>query len=485
MANLNVKNRTIFCHDNLEVLQNINDECIDLVYLDPPFNKKSMFTAPTKRSVRKSKFKDILREEDFKDEWVKEFKEDQDHHDLYKFLEGVKKMEGGQKSDIYCYLCYMAIRLIEIHRVLKNTGSIYLHCDAAISHYLKLLLDRIFGEKRFINEILWKKHDANSSNSSYDEITDRIFIYAKRKTKVHFNLQYEPLSDEEREKEFPHTEKETGRRYKKIPLEKYSNPSNSSEARVIQGKRVISERGWTWTQETFDERIKKNPYLIYWTKTEHPYYKKYSDEDHGKPLGDIWEIPSLNSKSNEYLGYSTQKPLALLERIIKTSSNKDDVVLDPFCGLATTCETAEELGRRWIGIDITEDAYKLAKKRLNKAKINHLTYLPKRKKSPPKKKFVYVISNPLFSGLYKVGVTMNLEVRLNVFQTSGPFRGFKIEYRKLTLRFREIEKHILNKYKAAHEWVKADLNDIIQDIETYKPKQKNTTDKAKNNNQQN
>ncbi len=483
MANLNIKNRTIFCHDNLEVLQNINDECIDLVYLDPPFNKRNMFTAPTKRSARKSKFKDMLREEDFKDEWVKEFEEDQDHHDLYGFLEGVKNMEGGQKSDIYCYLCYMAIRLIEIRRILKDTGSIYLHCDSAISHYLKLLLDRIFGETRFVNEILWKKHDAKTiPNYSYDTITDRIFIYAKRKTKVHFNLQYEPLSIKEMEKEFLHTEEETGRRYKFISLYKSSTPSSSGEIRKIQGKTITTKFGWRWSQKTFNERIKDNPYLIHWTKAGRPYYKRYSDEDHGKPLGDIWEIPSLNPKSNEYLGYSTQKPLALLERIIKTSSNKDGVVLDPFCGLATTCEAAEELGRQWVGIDITEEAYKSARKRLNKVKINHLTYLPKRRKSPPKKKFVYVVSNPLFSGLYKVGVTMNLEVRLNVFQTSGPFRGFKIEYSKLTPRFREIEKYVLNKYQADYEWIKADLNDIIQDIETYKPKRKNTTEKAKNKN---
>lgn len=163
----------------------------------------------------------------------------------------------------------MAIRLIEIHRVLKDTGSIYLHCDTAINHYLKLLLDRIFGETRFINEILWKRHDAKSSNSSYDAITDRIFIYAKRKTKVHFNLQYEPLSTEEIE---------TGKRCKIITLEEYSNPGSSGETRKIQGNKITTNKGWRWSQKTFDEHIKKNPYLIHWTKTGRPYYKKYSGD---------------------------------------------------------------------------------------------------------------------------------------------------------------------------------------------------------------
>ena len=146
----NIDNRTIFCHDNLEVLQNINSNCIDLIYLDPPFNKKKMFTAPIGSSAEGASFRDWFEEKDIKDEWVKTIKED--HDKLYNFLVGVRSLDNTYN---YCYLVYMAIRLIECQRILKETGSFYLHCDQTMSHYLKLLLDCVFEEKNFRNEIVW------------------------------------------------------------------------------------------------------------------------------------------------------------------------------------------------------------------------------------------------------------------------------------------------------------------------------------------
>ena len=146
----NIKNRTIFCRDNLEVLQGIDSNCIDLIYIDPPFNKKKIFTAPIGSSAEGAEFRDIFREEDIKDEWIETIKQDQEN--VYSYLAGIKNYSNKYN---YCYLCYMAIRLIEMHRILKSTGSMYLHCDTTMSHYLKLLLDCIFGEQEFRNEIIW------------------------------------------------------------------------------------------------------------------------------------------------------------------------------------------------------------------------------------------------------------------------------------------------------------------------------------------
>ena len=158
----NIQNRTIFCHDNLEILQGINSSCVDLIYLDPPFNTNKKFSAPIGSSAEGADFPDIFREKDVKDEWLQSIKEDYDG--LYQFLDGVKNLSNivsDRKNKHYlynyCYLAYMAIRLIECHRILKDTGSIYLHCDPTMSHYLKILLDIIFGEKNFRNEIVWEK----------------------------------------------------------------------------------------------------------------------------------------------------------------------------------------------------------------------------------------------------------------------------------------------------------------------------------------
>ena len=187
----NVPHRTIFCHDNLEVLQGINSECVDLIYLDPPFNKKKVFTAPIGTSAEGASFKDIFHQEDLKDEWVQTIKED--HYAIHEVLNAVKNIEG-RTSYNYCYLCYMAIRLIECHRILKSTGSIYLHCDQAMSHYLKMLLDCIFGEKNFRREVIWA---LNTSSGYKSQIKgwirghDTIFYYTKNKNnKYTFNAQY-------------------------------------------------------------------------------------------------------------------------------------------------------------------------------------------------------------------------------------------------------------------------------------------------------
>lgn len=480
-----IKNRTIFCRDNIEILRGIDSNTIDLIYLDPPFNKKKVFTAPIGSSAEGASFKDWFRQEDVKEEWVQTIEEDNEK--LYAFLESVKVLDG-RKSYNFCYLTYMAIRLIECQRILKDTGSIYLHCDPTMSHYLKILLDILFGESNFRNEIYWERSEQhNLASQRYDIVTDCILFFSKI-NKFYFLPQLIPInnsSDEDKnilEKKFPYLEKETGRRYNHEKLEKSSNKS-SIGYRNIQGKKIHSKLGWVWSQQTFDERLKKNPHVIYWTKNNRPRYKNYLDEYEGKLATNLWtDIKGLSSNDKERTGYPTQKPLALLERIIKASSNKGDVVLDPFCGCATTCVASEKLGRQWIGIDISVKAYDLVKERLAKEvadpenllqyknEIHFSTTPPKRTDSGEdlsNKKYVYIISNKRYKNEYKVGIASDVKARLNGYQTSDPNRAYRLEYSIHTDKFREIEKYIHEKFDNRHEWVRDELKDIIKAIEGY------------------
>ncbi len=420
-----IKNRTIFCKDNLDILQNINSNTIDLIYLDPPFNKKKVFTAPIGSSAEGASFKDYFREEDLKDEWLQTIKED--HIELYNFLNGIKNISSNKHYLYnYCYLAYMAIRLIEMYRILKDTGSLYFHCDPTMSHYIKLLMDIIFGEKNFRNEVVWCYKGASEAKKSFPKKHDVIFYYSKGKQA---NFNYNSI---------------------RIP---YQN-NNVKPAR--------------WKDGTHE----KNPLGT-------------------KCLDWFSDIPSFMtaSQSKERIGYPTQKPLALLERIIKASSNKNDVVLDPFCGCATTCVAAEKLKRQWIGIDVSVTAYELVKKRLAKEikgeeengqrdllnyekEVYYTTTSPNRtdiqKKHHLIKKYVYVISNPAFVNMYKVGIASNCQARLNSYQTSDPNRGYHLQYKKHTHLFRSIEKHIHTTFDNQHEWVRGQLEDIIQAIEKYR-----------------
>ncbi len=359
----NLRSRTIFCYDNLPILRGINSNSIDLIYLDPPFNKGRNFHAPIGTSAEGASFQDIWSPDEVKDEWHNQINDR--FPELYKYLDAVGKI--GSRSAKY-YLIYMAVRLIEMQRVLKDTGSLYLHCDPTASHYLKLLLDTIFGHKSFRNEITWKRYAVHSlSQSGFDNISDVLLFYSASSSKMTFNSVYGEAEEAEIKKKFPYTEKETGRQYQHVALEQSSNSYSAGEIRIISSREVISQTGWRWSQETFDERLAKNPLLIHWTSTGKPRYKIYADEYKGVPIGNIWvDIAYLASGDSEKTDYPTQKPLALLERIIKASSNPGDLVLDPFCGCATTCIAAEKLKRKWIGIDVSEKAHELVIDRLKK-----------------------------------------------------------------------------------------------------------------------
>ena len=317
---MNVKSRTIFCEDNYYILKGMDSNIIDLIYLDPPFNSNRKYTAPVGSKAKGAGFSDIFREEDVKNSWVKIL--EKHYKNLSIYLSAVK--QTSNKSN-YCYLVYMSIRLIEMHRILKDNGSIYLHCDSTMSHYLKQVLDIIFGEKNFRNHICWHYNKWTNSAKHFQKNTDAILFYTKTDNYV-FNKEYIFTN------------------YQKGIIEK---GFTTNKPRGV-GRQLI-----VYDKEKSKEEIAKKKYdkIIY-------------REQKGTVLSDNWDINYISSNSKERVGYPTQKPLALLDRIIKASSDEGDVVLDPFCGCATTCVSAELLDRQWIGIDVSKEAYRLVKSRL-------------------------------------------------------------------------------------------------------------------------
>ena len=455
MSNLNIKNRTIFCRDNLDILEGINSNCIDLIYLDPPFNKKKQFTAPMGSSAEGASFRDWFKEEDVKDEWLQTIKEDYDG--IYQFLTSVRNLSSFQSHKNkhylynYCYLCYMAVRLIEMHRILKDTGSIYLHCDPTMSHYLKILMDLIFGENNFRNEIVWCYEKFSNRANYFLRNHDIIIFYCKNKEKIFFH---------------------------KLEKEHFTL-KKSAETILRQGYHILNNHKKLLVYNSLKankkiKEAKEKGFEISYLERK----KKYEN--------DYWLIENIPSQSNERVGYPTQKPIKLLERIINASSNEGDIVLDPFCGCATTCVASEKLDRQWIGVDISIKAYELVKQRLKNEVANPENIFDYEKDlnfsaSPPKrtdtngednivKKYVYVVSHPQYKGLYKVGIAKDWKSRLNSYQTSDPLRQYKMEYKHLTPLFRETEKHIHNIFDNLGEWVQASLENIKKEIENYKKK---------------
>ncbi len=480
-----VENRTIFNKDNLDVLRGINTKSIDLIYLDPPFNKKKLFTAPIGSSAEGAEFSDIFRQEDVKDDWLKDIEED--YIDLYLFLDSIRNISDITKNKHYlynyCYLCYMAIRLIEMHRVLKDIGSIYLHCDPTMSHYLKILLDIIFGEKNFRNEITWQRNDKRGKGSQFKgkkfgNNTDIIFFYTKSDN---FNFRNtEDIKEGDITKKFNKVDKEQNRYYTGIPI--FCSKSMGDRPNLCyewKGFKNPYPSGWRLSKERLEEEYKKGNVVI--TKNKTLERRMYLEDYEGYPIDNNWiDIP--RAMGREYVGYPTQKPLKLLERIIKASSNEGDIVLDPFCGCATTCIAAERLNREWIGIDVSVKAFELVKKRIksqtnlfdfNTDGINYKTDPPLRTDTPDEnfnKKFVYIISNKQYR-YYKIGIAKDWKSRLNSYQTADPNRAYKMEYKVHTIEYRKLEKHLINKFKPKGnkpgEWVDAELKDIIKEIDKF------------------
>jgi site-specific DNA-methyltransferase (adenine-specific) len=288
----------------------MNSESVDLIYLDPPFNSNANYAAPIGSKAAGAEFRDTWSLSDVDAEWINLM--EGKHPALYRVL--LAATTDSDKS----YLAYMAARLLEMKRVLKPTGSIYLHCDPTMSHYLKLVMDAVFGRKAFRNEIAWHYSGWNRRlRSRFNARHDTILFYGGEQ----FNSYALPWANE--------TEYLKARKQKR---------HQDAEGRSY----VLSDAGG-------GKRV-----------------RRYLDEAmaYGRPVDDVWNIDKINNSSRERTGYPTQKPLALLDRVIKASSNEGDMVLDPFCGCATTCVAAETLGREWAGIDISPKAAELVVSRI-------------------------------------------------------------------------------------------------------------------------
>ena len=321
----------------------VPDESIDLIYLDPPFNSKATYNVLFKEPTGEQSKAQV---EAFEDTWhwteetERTFEEivDTAPSDVVNLMNALK--DAIHKNDMMAYLTMMCVRLLELKRVLKDTGSIYLHCDPTASHYLKIVMDAIFGVNNFKNEIIWKRStDTGSSKAiskKYPANSDTIFFYTKKTDKFVFNPQYSDYSSEYMERF------------------KYSDERGKYRWQCLA----------TYSEETLKKLESEN--RIRWGKrAKHPEYKQYIWELKGVLISNIWtDINQLNPAAKERLGYPTQKPEALLERIINTSTNEGDIVLDPFCGCGTALVAAEKLNRKWIGIDITHLAISLMKWRL-------------------------------------------------------------------------------------------------------------------------
>ena len=258
------------------------------------------------------------------------------------------------------YLIMMAVRLIEMERILKPTGSIYLHCDPTASHYLKLLMDAVFGRENFRNEVIWKRTSAKGLASRNLPTNHDILLRYSKSTKVTWNPQYTPHDPDYVDKFYKYVDEESGRRYRHDNL---VNPNRNRPNLTYEFLGVT--RVWRWTKERMQKAYEDG--IVIQTKPGNvPVLKRYLDEQKGRPLDSIWiDIPPVQSNDKDRTGYPTQKPVALLERIIEASSNEGDVVLDPFCGCATTMVAADRLERQWAGIDLSPLAVKLVNERIS------------------------------------------------------------------------------------------------------------------------
>jgi adenine specific DNA methylase Mod len=354
----------LFYGDNLDVLrEDIRDESVDLIYLDPPFNSQASYNVLYREPTGQQSKAQV---EAFVDTWHWNDSAEQAFDDVIRsgtdaaeMLRAVRAVLG--ESDLMAYLAMMAVRLVELRRALKPTGTLYLHCDPAASHYLKMMLDAIFGGPNYRNEISWKRSQPKSHNTvNFPNCRDVILRYSKGDTVV-FNKVFGEYDPDYIEKFYRFTD-DGGRRYQ---LDNLLNPNKDRPNLTYEFLGVT--RVWRWTRDRMERAHKEG--LIHQSKPGAvPRFKRYLDEMQGQPLTDNWDdIEHLHGSSGESLGYPTQKPLALLERIIKASSNERDMVLDPFCGCGTTIHAAEKLRRQWAGIDITHLAISLIETRLRNA----------------------------------------------------------------------------------------------------------------------
>ncbi len=362
----------LFFGDNLHVMrESIADASVDLVYLDPPFNSKRDYNLLFKSPEGGESHAQITA---FEDSWhwgeqaEREYGEilQSGHTRMADLISAFRGFLG--ENDVMAYLVMMANRLLELHRVLKPTGSLYLHCDPTASHYLKLVLDAVFGQENYRNEIIWARTNSRSTSGRWPRLHDVIFFYSKSG-----NMRFEKTTAIVGEVKLPHT-LITGSDGNKYQTYELTAPGATKEGESGKPWRTFSPaamgRHWANNHATMDSWDELGQ--IHWPKGG-GFPRRLAAEpfvvaDRAVTVGDVWtDIDRLNQTAKERLGYPTQKPLALLERILNASSNPGDVVLDPFCGCGTAVHAAQKLGRNWIGIDITHLAISLIEKRLKDA----------------------------------------------------------------------------------------------------------------------
>ncbi len=337
----NFSNRTLWTGDNLDVMRGMNGASVDLIYLDPPFNSNANYAAPIGSEAAGAAFKDTWTLTDVDEAWHGEIADRQPA--LYAIIDAAALAHG---SGMKAYLIMMAVRLMEMHRVLKPTGSIYLHCDPTASHYLKMLMDAVLGRFGFKNEIVWAYAKWSNSSKRFQANHDVILFYSGSESKL-FNTQYVVSEDKKRKLQ-------TGFQINRVNGVRQLIIYDTNKARDVPTSR-------------YDRVVDR------------------TEANLGSPMPDVWtDVNLLNSQAKERTGYPTQKPLALLERIIKASSNEGDMVLDPFCGCATTLVAADRLNRQWAGVDLSPLAAKLVLKRIRDDRgplfddVTHRTDIPAR-----------------------------------------------------------------------------------------------------------
>ena len=357
----------LYYGDNLDVLgRHVADESVDLVYLDPPFNSNATYNVlfaerdGTQAAAQIKVFGDTWRWDEGAARAYAEVVEAGGR--VSQAMQALRTFLG--ETDMLAYLAMMAPRLVELRRAMKASAGIYLHCDPSASHYLKMLMDAVFGPDQFRNEIVWKRTSAHSSAKRFGPVHDVILFYG-RSDEMQWIGGHQPYDAGYVKQRFARGDE---RPWKDADLTG-SGVRHGETGEIWRGFNVTAKgRHWAYPPTELDRLDSEG--MIYWPskKGGWPRFKKYLNDAKGVPLQDVWtDIYPINSQAQERLGYPTQKPEALLERIISASSHEGDVVLDPFCGCGTTIAAAQALGRRWIGIDVTNLAITLIRHRLKDA----------------------------------------------------------------------------------------------------------------------
>ena len=438
MTKPNFADKTIWTGDNLDIMRGMNSESVDLIYLDPPFNSNQDYAAPVGSAAAGAAFKDTWTLSDLDVAWMGLIADEQPATAHVLQTAGLTHGKGMQS-----YLTMMAVRLMEMRRLLKPTGSIYLHCDPTASHYLKLLMDASFGDGNFRNEVIWRRTAAHGRAKRWGPIHDTILFYS-RGDEYLWNRTFQQYDETYLNRFFRHTDEhgryrvgnltgpgtrmgDTGKPWRGI------DPTAKGRHWEVPPDRILPshfQHPEGYSQMTVQERLDvlDEAGLIYWPPHGHvPQPKQYLSASPGNPIQDmIWDIPPISSQAGERVGYPTQKPLALLERIIKASSNEGDMVLDPFCGCATACVAADRLGRQWVGIDISPKAVELVNMRLQQAmgSLFHHGYVTARTDIPRRTD----IDAPIPYRQNKHVLFGQQEGRCNGCRTEFPFRILEVDH---------------------------------------------------------